>query len=86
MLIINPQKSNIFNYRTIIQKESRKTFDVSSENVMTNPIKNTSGNNFVAYPLINFTGTIKPKSRLEQGREIANNLYNEATFSLDDRR
>lgn len=82
MLIINPQKSNIFNYRTIIQKESRKTSDVSSENVMTNPIKNTSGNNFVAYPLINFTGAIKPKSRLEQGREIANNLYNELKSSV----
>ena len=76
MLIKNPQQSNMFACRATIQKESSKTSDVSSGKLVSNPIRKTSDTNFVAYPLVNFTGLNKQKSRQEQGREIANGLHN----------
>lgn len=50
---------------------------------MSNPIRKTSDTNFVAYPLINFKGVTKQKNRLEQGREIANNLHNTLKSTSD---
>lgn len=82
MLIKNPQQPNMFACRATIQKESRKSSDVSSGRLMSNPIRKTSDTNFVAYPLINFTGLNKPKSRLEQGRELANNLHDSLKSSV----
>lgn len=83
MQVKYPQQSNIFAYRTSILKESRKSSDVSSGNVVSNPIRKTSDTNFVAYPLINFKGVTKQKNRLEQGREIANNLHNTLKSTSD---
>lgn len=83
MQVKYPQQSNIFAYRMSILNESRKSSDVSSGNVVSNPIRKTSDTNFVAYPLINFKGVTKQKNRLEQGREIANNLHNTLKSTSD---
>lgn len=83
MQVKYPQQSNIFAYRMSILNESRKSSDVSSGNVVSNPIRKTSDTNFVAYPLINFKGVTKQKNRLEQGREIANNLHNALKSTSD---